>query len=277
MLKRALRIIHSMIWWVDWCGIVLLGIFFDSVIWPGNRHMYRQAERFWAWTLMKLGGIKLDVYGRDNLPQNETVVYMANHQSDLDWPIIFRTIPGQYLFLAKKELFSLPIFGTYMKIQQYIPIERTKIRKSLKTYQKIISLIKAGNSIVIYPEGTRSYTEELQRFKLFSFSFLREAKVRVVPVAIDGSIHIQKKGSRLINPGKVNVNILPPVSFDDLYDLENKEFCIAAANRVREVLLLALGQNEKGRIKWEPGIKTNLTDADHPENDVGFEKMKVAA
>jgi len=236
MLKQSIRVLHSIIWWIDWVLIVLLGIIFDSVIWPGNRAMYRKSEYFWAWTLMKLGGIKLKIRGRENLPENETVVYMANHQSDLDWPVIFMAVPGQYLFLAKKELFDVPIFGTYMRIQKYIPIERDKIRKSFKTYEDVVSLIRSGNSIIIYPEGTRSYSKELQRFKSFSFAFLQEARVRVVPVAIDGSIDIQKKGSKLIRPGTVKVTILPPIGFDDIYHLDVKRFCLAASSRVRQAL-----------------------------------------
>jgi 1-acyl-sn-glycerol-3-phosphate acyltransferase len=220
--------------------MVGVGIFLDTVIWPGRRDMYRAGERFWARTLMKLAGVKLKVSGQENLPENETVVYMPNHQSDLDWPIIFYAIPGQYLFLAKKELFDVPIFGTYMRLQNYVPIERTKFIGSFRTFQGVVNLIKEGNSIVIYPEGTRSHSEELQRFKLSSFSFLQEARVRVVPVVIDGSIKVQKKGSRLIYPGRVEVKILPPVSFEDIYHLEKKEFCIAASNRVRETLYTAL-------------------------------------
>ncbi len=248
-MKKLIRIIHSAIWWIDWVVLVLVGIVLDSVICPKNKEMHRKAERFWAWTLIKIGGIKLEITGQENLPKNETVVYMANHQSDLDWPIIFRAIPGRYLFLAKQELFDVPIFGTYMRLQKYIPIERTNIRKSLKTYQFLIELIKAGNSIVLYPEGTRSYNEKLQRFKSFSFSFLKEAKVRVVPIAIDGSINIQRKDSKLIHPGKVKVKILPPINFDELYPLENKEFSLAAANRAREALLIAL----EGRKGTTPG------------------------
>jgi len=240
MFKKLIRVIHSAVWWADYCIILLLGIFFDALIWHGNRKMYRKAERFWAWSLMKIGGISLEISGSENLPKNETIVYMANHQSNLDWPIIFRTIPGQYLFLAKQELFNLPVFGTYMRLQGYIPIERTRIKKSFKTYQTIIYLIKIGNSIVIYPEGTRSHSEELQGFKTFSFSFLKEAKVRVVPIAISGSVNVQKKGSKLISPGNIKVNILPPVSFDDIYDLDNKEFSIAASKRVRDILSGAL-------------------------------------
>jgi 1-acyl-sn-glycerol-3-phosphate acyltransferase len=244
MLKKLIRIAHSAIWWTDWIVIVLLGIIFDSIIWRGNRSMYRRAERFWAWTLMKLGGIRLEIVGSENLPKNETVVYMANHQSDIDWPIIFRAIPGQYLFLAKEELFDMPIFGAYMRIQNYIPIKRDSIRKSFKTYKNIVALIGSGNSIVIYPEGTRSYNRELQKFKSFSFAFLQDARVRVVPVAIDGSIDIQKKGSPLITPGKVKVTILPPVSFDDIYNLSTKEFCSIASGRVRRSLLDVLEKSE---------------------------------
>ena len=244
MFKKAVTFIHSVIWWIYWSAMVGIGIFFDTVIWPGNREKYRGIERFWARTLMRLGGIRLDISGQENLPKNETVVYMPNHQSDLDWPIIFNAIPGQYLFVAKKELFEIPIFGMYMKMQRYIPIERTKLKGSFKTYQEVVRLIKEGNSIVIYPEGTRSYNEELQSFKLFSFSFLREAMVRVVPVVIDGSIKIQKKGSRLIHPGKVRVKILPPVSFDDIIHLENKEFCAAASDRVRSLLSAELRNNK---------------------------------
>ena len=240
MWDRTIRIMHSTVWWANWVLIVLMGLIFDSVVWPGNKKMYRRSEYFWAWSLMKIGGIRLKITGRHNLPKNETVVYMANHQSDLDWPIIFMAVPGHYLFLAKKELFDVPVFGTYMKIQNYIPIERTKVRRSMRTYDKVADLIKRGNSIVIYPEGTRSHTRDLQKFKSFSFSFLRDARVRVVPIAIDGSIDIQKKGSRLIKPGVVAVDILPPVSFEDIYGLETKEFCQEASNRVRESLLKAL-------------------------------------
>jgi 1-acyl-sn-glycerol-3-phosphate acyltransferase len=238
--KNILRFLHSVIWWADWLVILVLGLFFDAVIWPGNRDMYRKSERFWAWSLMKIGGIRLEIKGEENLPKDETVVYMPNHQSNLDWPIIFRVVPGQYLFLAKKELFDTPVFGAYMKLQEYIPIERSNIRKSFKTYQTIITLIKSGNSIVIFPEGTRSFSDSLGKFKPSSFSVLQETKVRVVPIAIDGSINIQKKGSKGINPGRVKIAILPPVSFDDLYPLENKEFSSKAANRVREALLTAL-------------------------------------
>ena len=243
-MKKFLKGVHSVIWWIDWIVIVLLGIAFDTVVWPGNRKMYRKAEYFWAWTLMKIGGIKLEITGGENIPAGETVVYMANHQSDLDWPIIFMAVPGQYLFVAKQELFNAPVFGRYMKIQGYIPIERTKIRESLKTYQTVIDLIKQGNSIVIYPEGTRSHTEGLQRFKSFSFAFLKEAGVRVVPIAIEGSINIMRKGSKTINPGKVKVSILPPVSLNDIYGLENKEFCLEAAARVRSPLSSVLGNGK---------------------------------
>jgi len=244
MLKKPVRIMHSTIWWADWITIMFLGLIFDSVVWRGNRSMYRRVENFWAWTLMRLGGIKLEIEGRENLPKNETVVYMANHQSDIDWPIIFRSIPGLYLFLAKRELFDVPVFGAYMRIQKYIPIERDSIRKSFKTYKDIVALIESGNSIVIYPEGTRSYNRELQKFKSFSFAFLQDARVRVVPVAIDGSIDIQKKGSSLISPGKVKVTILPPISFDDIYNLGTKDFCSAASNRVRRSLLDVLEKSE---------------------------------
>ena len=218
----------------------MLGIVLNTVIWPGNRKMYRKYERFWAWTLMKIGGIKLEIKGRENLPRNETVIYMANHQSHLDWPIIFRAVPRQYLFLAKQELFNVPVFGRYMRQQKYIPIERTSIRKSFRSYQTILDLIKYGNSIVIFPEGTRSFNDKLGKFRTSSFSVLQETKVRVVPIAIDGSINIIKKGSKIIYPGKVEVNILPSISFDDLYRLEKKEFCLAASNRVRQVLLTVL-------------------------------------
>ncbi|MDD5681348.1 MAG: lysophospholipid acyltransferase family protein [Candidatus Omnitrophica bacterium] len=255
MLKKSIKIAHSIIWWTVWISIMLLGIVFDSIIWRGNRRMYRKAEVFWAWALMRVGGIKLEINGQENLPKGETVVYMANHQSDLDWPIMFMAIPGLYLFLAKKELFDFPVFGTYMRIQRYVPIERCSTIKSIKTYKKIVELIKSGNSIVIYPEGTRSNAGYLQKFKSLSFAFLQDARVRVVPVAIDGSIGIQKKGSHLIAPGKVKVTILPPVSFDDIYNLSKREFCLAASDRVRQSLLDVLGNSKTSRrITYE--VKT---------------------
>lgn len=244
-MKKFIRVVHSIIWWIDWIGAFLIGMAMYMIFWQKDRDTARKAEYHWAGTLMTVGGIKLDIEGQDNLPdEDETVVYMVNHQSDLDWPIIFRAIPGQYLFVAKQELFSVPIFGAYMKMKNYIPINRRRVRSSLKTFQNIIGLIKSGESIVIYPEGTRSYNEELQKFKSFSFAFLQEAKVRVVPVAIGGSMKIIKKGSLLMNPGTVKVTILPPISFNDLYDLDTKQFCSAASSRVREPLAAALQRKD---------------------------------
>ena len=245
MIKNILKVIHSVIWWIDWLVVMSLAMFFDAIVWPGNREMYRKTERFWAWTLMKISGTRLEISGQENLPRDETVVYMPNHQSDLDWPILFRVIPGQYLFLAKKELFDTPVFGAYMRLQEYIPIERSNIRKSYRTYQTIMTLIKSGNSIVIFPEGTRSFNDNLGKFKPSSFSILQETNVRVVPICIDGSTNIQRKGSKSISPGTVKVTILPPVSFDDLYPLENKEFSKMALNRVREALLETLNKKEE--------------------------------
>jgi 1-acyl-sn-glycerol-3-phosphate acyltransferase len=244
MIKRIITIAHSTVWWLWWGLVVLAGIFLDTVIWPGNRIKCRAAEHFWARTLMRLGGVKLEISGRENIPPNETVVYMPNHQSDLDWPIIFMSVPGLYLFVAKKELFDTPIFGTYLRIQNYIPIDRDRLKKSLKTYKDIVSLVERGNSIIIYPEGTRSYSKELQKFKAFSFAFLQEARVRVIPIAIDGSIDILKKGSMLIRPGKVKVTILPPVSLEDIYGMDTKCFCKEASERVRRSLLGVLEKTD---------------------------------
>lgn len=228
---------------------------FYILFWQKNRETARKAEVFWAGTLMAVGGVKVEVEGQENLPdEEEPVVYMANHQSDLDWPIIFRAIPGQYLFVAKKELFDYPVFGAYMKMKNYIPINRRHVKSSLKTFQHLIGLIKSGESIVIYPEGTRSHNDKLQKFKSFSFAFLQEAKVRVVPIAIDGSINILRKGSMLINPGEVKVTILPPVSFDDLYDKDTKEFSQLAAKRVREPLAAVLEQENTAYQAEEDGI-----------------------
>ena len=249
-MKKLIRIIHSIIWWLDWVLLMMLAIALDTIIWPGNRKMYRRYERFWAWTLMKIGGISLEIKGHENLPkENETVIYMPNHQSDLDWPIIFRAVPRQYLFLAKQELFDMFIFGTYMRLQGYIPIERNNIKKSYKTYQRLIDLIKEGNSIVIYPEGTRSYDGRLQRFKPTSFSILQETKVKVIPIAINGSVNFIKKGSRIIYPTKIKVDIFPVIDFSDLYHLESKDFCLASSERVRKVLLTVLPGEEPHKIK----------------------------
>ena len=248
-MKKLVRRIRSIICWIDGIALMMLGIVLNTIIWPGNRKMYREYERFWAWTLMKIGGIKLEIKGQENIPRNETVIYMANHQSHLDWPIIFRAVPRQYLFLAKKELFDIPVFGRYMRQQKYIPIERTSIRKTFRSYQTILDLIKYGNSIVIFPEGTRSFNDKLGKFRTSSFSILQETKVRVVPISIDGSRNIIKRGSKIIHPGTIEVNILPSISFDDLHYLGRKEFCLTALNRVRQALLTVLEGEDLVRQK----------------------------
>jgi len=228
--------VHTLIWrvyaYVSCVILALLGFLISF----GNRRIMRWFERTWSSSILRVGGVKVEVEGLENLPA-QTVVFMPNHQSDLDWPILISSVPGDYVFLAKKELFKVPVFGRWMKHAGHLPIERSSAVKVYSALRRMISALKNGQSLVIFPEGTRTPNGKLGQFGKASFKIIEQTGVPVVPIVIDGSFRALRKGNPIINPAKVRVKILKPINFtkDDKIKM-GKEFCAMAVDEVRSAI-----------------------------------------
>lgn len=177
----------------------------------GGANRLHDCARQWGRGCLWLGGVRLRVEGREHLPADRAVVYMANHQGKFDIPVLFAGIPGQFRWLAKAELFRIPLFGLTMRTAGYIPVERGDRRQALQSMAEAAKRVAGGSSIMIFPEGTRSPDGRLLPFKKGGFILAMQAGAEIVPIAIDGSAAVLPKGRLRIHAGEIRLRIFAPV------------------------------------------------------------------
>lgn len=191
---------------------------------------------FWGKSCLLLAGLKLKVRGAEHIPKNQPVIYISNHQGNFDIPILYAGLPLQFRWLAKQELFKLPLFGSAMQRSGYIPIDRSDRRTTMRSINAAAKRIQDGASVIIFPEGTRSPDGQLQRFKKGALLLAIKAKVPVVPVTIRGSYQIQQKNSIMIHGGKPEVIISPPLATADLTTSQIEELTTRIHDQIADNL-----------------------------------------
>lgn len=179
----------------------------------------------WALSLLKLAGCTVTVKGIENIPVNSPVLYVANHQSNFDIPILMAHIPYPKGFVAKESLEKLPLISQWMRHIHCVFIKRGSPRDAAAAINQGIALLKQGYSMVVFPEGTRSKDGNLQEFKPGALKLATKAAVPMVPVAISGSINMMKKGSLIIHPAAVTVTISPPVPTESYAHTDTVVLC----------------------------------------------------
>ena len=165
----------------------------------------------------KISGVKVEIFGLDKIDPKRTYVYMANHQSLVDGPLLFRIIPQRLRVLLKKEVFRIPLVGTAMKIVEFIPIDRKDKEGARKSIELAIKKIKEKNySFLIFPEGTRSLNGNLLPFKRGGFVLAIKSGVPIVPITIIGSRNVLPKKKFFLKKGKIKVIFHPPIPTAEL-------------------------------------------------------------
>jgi 1-acyl-sn-glycerol-3-phosphate acyltransferase len=166
---------------------------------------------FWARLCLAVAGVRVVVEGEEHIPRDRPFICMANHSSAFDILALFAGLPVQFRWLAKEELFRIPLFGLAMRRSGYIPVDRSDRKKSMRSMAEAAGRISSGVSVVIFPEGTRSEDGRLLPFKKGGFLLALQAQVPILPVALVGSHAITVKGGRRINPGIIRLRIAPPL------------------------------------------------------------------
>lgn len=165
----------------------------------------------WAGKLVDISGANITVIGEENIT-DETAVYVANHQGNFDVALMLTTIGKPRALLAKTEMKKMPIVRDWMEQLGCIFVDRKDPKQGLKAVMTAIKQVKAGRSITIFPEGTRSKCDKMGEFKAGSTLIATKAKAKIVPVTIDGSYKIMEKNKGFkITPADVKITIHTPI------------------------------------------------------------------
>lgn len=158
-----------------------------------------------------LAGIRYRVHHRERLPGDRAVVFCSNHESNVDPPVLFQALHKRLHVLFKAELTKVPMLGRVMLAGGFVPVERDRREASMASVDRAAESIRAGNSFLIFPEGTRSRTAELLPFKKGGFIMAIKAQAPIIPVAVSGGRAAMQKGSWLVRPVMVDVKVGDPV------------------------------------------------------------------
>ena len=217
--------------------IFLFAYFLLGVLgWKGKQAIFLDwITRTWARQMVALAGGKVEVSGLENLPEHGGVLYVANHQGAFDIPLLTGFIPGVKGFVSKKENFRLPIVSVWMRLLGCIVIDRGDLRQSAAAIARGVRDLQAGRSLVIFPEGTRSKSDRLNRFKDGSFKLATRSGAAIVPLTIDGSYRLLEGNRNRIRPGLVRLRIHPPLPM-----AEHGSGSVDLAERVQRIVASAL-------------------------------------
>jgi len=161
-------------------------------------------------------GAKLEVIGSENIAPDQPYVFIANHLSYLDIPVLFAAVPHNLHFVAKKEVKKMPFIGWYMMATGMIFVDRSDRSKAKASMMKAAKLVHKGKDVLMFPEGTRSRNGKLQSFKKGAFILAQNAKVPVIPIALCGTDKVLKTDQFLLSPGKISVHIGQPIKGEEL-------------------------------------------------------------
>jgi len=241
MAKRWLLSIFSILYWIWFiitniilfligCVIWVLTVLFDKRL-----VLLHQFSSLWGHSYIWLNPLwPLKMTGRKNIRWNRTYVIISNHQSMLDILVLFGLF-RHYKWVSKKENFSIPIIGWLMRLNRYIELERGSTGSYLAMMKKIRRTLSEGNSILMFPEGTRNPNSgSLGPFRDGAFRMALENKVGIIPVVLDGTAHTIPKG-KIILTGKqrLRVKVMPEIPFESFKDKTPGQLM----NEVRELMI----------------------------------------
>jgi 1-acyl-sn-glycerol-3-phosphate acyltransferase len=211
--------------------IVLGTLSLGSSLFEKRGYFAHWCARTWARLILATTGVRVTLEGLERLTPGKTYVFVANHQSIYDIPVLFWSLPYQLRIIAKESLGNFPFLGWHLRRTGHMLVDRSRPDRT-KIFGWASRLTSQGLSLIVFPEGTRSRDGRVNRFKGGSFFLALEAGLPIVPLSIVGSRHVMLKGRLATYPGKVRLVVHDPIDTSALADTDRKEF----GERVRQVI-----------------------------------------
>ena len=209
-----------------------------SSLFDRRGHFAHACARLWSWLILATTGVSVDVRGLDRLEAGRTYIFVANHQSIYDIPVVFASLPYQLRIIAKESLGAFPFLGWHLRRTGHLLVDRRNPDRAgiLKRWK---ALVEQGLSLIIFPEGTRSENGRVGIFKAGSFLLAIEAGLPIVPLSVDGTRRVMRKGRLMTCPGHVTLVVHAPIETASL----DVSAARSLARRVHEIVSSATTQD----------------------------------
>jgi 1-acyl-sn-glycerol-3-phosphate acyltransferase len=205
-----IRTVLMLSFWAVALPLAALICFPWVLVWGDIRPLYR-VGMWGAWAGVRLAGVRVRTIGLERLERSRPYIFMSNHVSNIDPPLLLPLIPGRTSVMAKQELFRYPILGRAMRMASLVPVDRGNRESGIAAVRAAAQVVKQGIHMTVYVEGHRSRDGKLLPFKKGPFYLAEECQVPVVPVTIAGSYERMPKGRFSIKPGWVTVTFHHPI------------------------------------------------------------------
>lgn len=202
---------------------------------------YRHSFWPWARSIVRAAGLRVTVSGLENIDPSHSYIIVSNHQSQMDIPVLVAALPLKLTFIAKKELFKIPLFSQAMRAFGILEIDRSNHNRAIETLKLAAQVIqKEKISVLAFPEGTRSRDGKIQRFKKGAFALATDHQIPLLPVTISGTFPVLPKGKLFLRPGEVRIIIHPAVETEP-YDVEGRDKLI---EKIQQTITTGLRDHE---------------------------------
>lgn len=228
-------------------GSLILSVATIAVSWIPPRGTWSFAVmRIWSNALLAASLIRVEVRYDPALEPGRSYVFLANHQSLFDIPVLLSTSPGQVRMMAKRSLFLVPFFGWGLKAGGFIPVDRADRSTARQSFASAFAHLREGTSILLFPEGTRSLTDTLLPFQRGGFLLAMKSGLPIVPVGIQGTRAIQRKGNWAIRPGNVVISYGAPIDAASYGVRRKQELTGEVRSRIAGLAGLDLAEEQGG-------------------------------
>ncbi len=214
-----------------------------SSLFDRRGYFAHRCARAWSWLILKTTGVRVRVEGLERVERGRTYIFVSNHQSIYDIPVIFASLPYQLRIIAKESLARFPVLGWHLRRGGHLFVDRARPDRAgiLKRWRALVS---EGLSLIIFAEGTRSWDGRTARFKAGSFMLAIEAGLPIVPLAVIGTRAVMPKGRLRTEPASVELIVHDPIQPPDIQDPTAQD-AKALADRVHAIVAAAVDARQR--------------------------------